>query len=124
MVSQTGGLKLLNCPNIIKLVAVVACFAPAACHKSPADKEAQYMKRGEAEMAKKDYQRAILEFRNAAQVMPNDAEPYYRLGLAYLEVPDPRNAYGALKKATELNPHHNEAQLKLSQVLLATRDKA
>ena len=75
-------------------------------------------------MAQQDYARAILQFRNAQQAMPGDAEPYYQLGLAYLATRNFPAAAGALRKATELNPKHEAAQLKLSELMLATRDKA
>ena len=39
-------------------------------------------------MGKKDYARAILEFRNAARLLPNSAEAAYQLSLAYLDSGD------------------------------------
>jgi len=75
-------------------------------------------------MARRDYARAILQFKNACQAMPGDAEPYYQLGLAYVATHDYQAAAGALLKATELNPKHEGAQLKLSELMLATRNKA
>src|SRR5580700_3974799 len=86
-----------------------------ACAISPQAKEARSLKRGQAQLAKKDYARAILEFRTAIQVMPKDAEAYYQLGLALLQSGDLRGAVGAFQKATELNPKHPGAQLKLAE---------
>src|SRR5262249_15197422 len=65
----------------------------------------------------------ILEFRNAAAAVPKDAEPYYRLGLAYLESGDPRSAAQAFQKATALNPNHAGAQLKLAELMAFTHDE-
>jgi tetratricopeptide (TPR) repeat protein len=72
---------------------------------------------------RKDYPRAALEFYNAAQVMPKDAEPYYQLGRVYMAQQDLRRAVQSLKKATELNPAHAEAQLWLAGLMTATPDK-
>ena len=95
----------------------------SACKTSPQAKEQAFMKRGLAQMAKKDYARAALEFRSAAQAVPADAEPYYQLGLAALGMGDANGAYRALRKAVELNPKHSAAQLKLAQLMVGSRQK-
>jgi tetratricopeptide (TPR) repeat protein len=97
------------------LVLLAAGFS--GCSRSPEAKEAKFLKRGQALLAQKDYPRALLEFRNAAGVMPKDAEPYYRMGMAFLESRDPTSAVRAFQKATALNPKHSEAQLKLVELM-------
>jgi tetratricopeptide (TPR) repeat protein len=67
-------------------------------------------------MAKKDYERAVLEFRNAAQVLPNSAEPPYQSALAYFDSGDYRRGIAFLLHAAELDPHHTGAQLKLEEL--------
>src|SRR5579862_9045989 len=94
-------------------LCILMVLAASACRTSPEAKEAKFLKRGQALLAQKDYSRALLEFRNAAGAMPKDAEPHYRMGLVYLESRDAANALRAFLKATELNPKHAEAQLKL-----------
>src|SRR5579862_49315 len=96
-----------KCISICLLGAVLL----ASCRNSPQAKEAKYLQRGKAQLVKKDYGRAILEFRNAAQVMPRDAEPQYQLGLTYLATGGASTAVAALRKALELNPKHTGAQL-------------
>jgi tetratricopeptide (TPR) repeat protein len=91
---------------------------------SPQQKEARRLKAGQAQMARKDFTRAILEFQSAAQAMPRDAEPQYQLGLAYLAARNVRGAVTSLRKATELNPKHWEANLKLTEILATTRNAA
>ena len=72
--------------HLCAAVALGAGFFAVGCNRSPQAKEAQYLQRGMAQAAKKDYGRAILEFRNAVKVMPKDAEPYYQLGLTYRDL--------------------------------------
>jgi tetratricopeptide (TPR) repeat protein len=91
------------------------------CARSPQAREQAALKRGLAQMAKKDYARAALEFRNAAQAMPRDAEPYYQMGLASLAAGDLARAYQAFLKAVQLNPKHSGAQLKLAEIMVASR---
>jgi len=106
----------------------VACYAlilsaSTTCNTSPQAKEVKYLKLGQEQMAKKDYARAALEFRNAAQAMPRDAEPIYQLGLAHLQGSNLADAIGAFRKAIELNPKHSGAQLKLAELMAASRNK-
>ena len=101
----------------------VTGFLAVGCKRSPQAREAQYLKRGAALVAKKDYGRAVLEFRNASAVMPKDAEPYYQLALAYIATGNPTNTILALRRAIELNPKHKEAQLKLAEIMITSRDE-
>jgi tetratricopeptide (TPR) repeat protein len=99
--------------------AVAACLT--ACQTSPQAKEAKLLRQGQAQLAKKDYQRAAIDFRNAVQVMPQNAEAYYQLGVAYLQIPNLPQAAAALAKATQIDPKHAAAQLKLAELKAATR---
>ena len=77
----------------------------SGCRTSPQAKEQRFLKRGQAQMARKDYARAALEFRSAAQAMPNDPEPYYQWGLASLGTGDGTTAIQAFRKTLQLNPN-------------------
>ncbi len=101
-------------------VAVLAAIVLCGCLRSPEQKEAAYLARGKEYYAKKDYARAILQFRNAAAVKPKDAEPYYQLGLAYMMAHDGDSAMTAFGKALDRNHDHLESQLKMAE-LLSTR---
>jgi putative PEP-CTERM system TPR-repeat lipoprotein len=93
------------------------------CFLSPQQKEARFLALGKAQYAKKDYPRAILEFRSAIRIAPSDADAYYQLGLAYSAVNDVGSARLCFTKATKLNPKHVEAQLKLAALLLKSPGK-
>ncbi|HJT87200.1 MAG TPA: tetratricopeptide repeat protein [Bryobacteraceae bacterium] len=103
--------------------AAVGVLALAACATSPQQKEAKFLKKGDTFMARKDYARALLEFKNAARAMPRDAEAFYRIGLASLAAGSPSGAVSAFQQATQLNPRHSEAQLKLAELMAASRNK-
>src|SRR5262249_23951588 len=100
-------------PSAVSWWILIALTAAPGCRTSPAANKEKFLKRGEALLTKKDYPRAMLEFRNAAAAVPKDAEPYFRIELVYLESGDLRSAIRAFQKAIELNPQHKEAQLKL-----------
>jgi putative PEP-CTERM system TPR-repeat lipoprotein len=82
------------------------------------------MELGKKMLQKKDYTRAGLEFRKAIQAAPADAEPYYQLGLTDLGAGNPGLAASCFRKATELNPKHAAAQLKLAGLLTTVNDRA
>jgi tetratricopeptide (TPR) repeat protein len=94
-----------------------------SCRSTPADREARYLSRGEDLLAKKDYARAELSYRNAATATPKDAEPYYRLGLLYLKVNDPQSAVRMFRSALDRDPVHRGAQLKLAELLTTSKEE-
>lgn len=73
-------------------------------------------------MAKHEYLRAVLEFRNAVRALPKQAEGHYRLGLAYLAANQRAEAMSAFQTAVSLNPGHSGAQLKLAEQLVLSKD--
>lgn len=91
-----------------------------ACAKSPAAKEKEFLENGKKALAARDYARAGLEFRNAAQAVKSDAEPYYQLALVDLATGDSGSAYQLLKKATQLNPKHIAALSALAELLASS----
>src|SRR4051812_43394902 len=96
---------------------LVFCGMSLGCSSTPQAREAKYLRKGEALRDKKDYSRALLEFKNAANAMPKDAEPYYQIGVTYLASGNYATAATAFRKATELNPKHQQAQLKLAELM-------
>jgi tetratricopeptide (TPR) repeat protein len=93
------------------------------CARTPEQREARYLEAGKRYMQAKDYNRAVLEFRNATIVMPKDSEALYQLGLACLMRGDLKSAAVALKKSTDLNPNHTAAKVKYAEVLILAGDE-
>jgi tetratricopeptide (TPR) repeat protein len=110
--------------SALRVCAICIVGFLVGCASSPQAKEAKFLKRGQTFLAKKDYARALLEFRNAANVMPKDAEPHYQTGLVYLETGDLASAVGAFQKATTLNPKHAGAQLRLADLMTTSQTKS
>lgn len=108
-------------PCVMLLLLLV--IALTACMRSPEQKRAKFLAEGKELYNKKDYVRAILQFKGAIKVAPQDPESYYQLSLAYLGVLDLKPAILSLRKALELNPNYTPAQLKMADLLTSTRDK-
>jgi tetratricopeptide (TPR) repeat protein len=94
-----------------------------SCGQSPEARRDKYLARGKALVEKKEFSRAILEFRNAVQAMPKDAEPYYQMAMAAATAGDVVGAATGLRKVLELNPKHAGARLRMAQLLSSTNDK-
>lgn len=88
------------------------------CTRSPEARRDKYVSKGKEFLEKKDYSRAILQFRNAVEVMPKDSEVYHQIGIASLGSGDLKNAVLSFKKTIELNPNHIGARLKLAQLMV------
>jgi putative PEP-CTERM system TPR-repeat lipoprotein len=102
---------------VILLLAIVG-----ACNRTPEARRDAFLARGKEAFAKANYPRAIVEFRNAAQAMPKDPEPYYQLGLGFLALQDYRSALVSFRKALEINPDHLQSQLKIAQMKVNSGD--
>src|SRR5690348_7883549 len=103
--------------------AILLIIVLSACGGSADVRRDQFMAKGRDFLNKKEYPRAILEFKNASQAKPRDPEPYYQMGMACSYVTDFRCAISAFRKTLQLNPKHFEAQLRLAQLFALTDDK-
>ena len=86
----------------------ILVFGLTACWKSPEARSAEWVAAGKASIAKKDYDRAIVELQNALQADARKVpEAYYQLGRALLPARRPRHGRrGTSESAAELQPSH------------------
>lgn len=88
---------------------------------SPEAKKAKHRELAAGYFEKGQYNEALLEYKNVAQVDPQDADAHYRLALTYLKlggIPNLQGAYAELTRTVELDKTNQEAQLKLGQMYL------
>jgi len=95
---------------------MLAVLVFSSCAKSPEAREAKFVAAGKQYFEKKDYLRAIIQFKNAAAVKRSNADVYYQLGLAYIGLGDYRSAHAAFSKAVDLDPKHVQAQIKKAEI--------
>lgn len=108
--------------SITLLVCMLALIS--ACARRRETTAASYMDSGRRYFEKKDYVRAILEYRNASRLAPHDAEPLYRMGLAYYASGNIERSADAFRKAAQADPNHAASQLKLAQLMAGSDDPA
>jgi tetratricopeptide (TPR) repeat protein len=112
-------MQLSKAISFLKIILATTCIvALASCMRSPEEKYADFMESGLAYTKQQDYDRAILQFKNAARVKPEEAEPHYQMALASLASGRWSELAVAIRTADRLNPRHLGAQLLLAQLTL------
>lgn len=104
-------------------LATLLALTGACSRETPEAKRDRFLESGKKQVALRDYAAAAIQFKNAAQAKPKDAEPYYQLGLTSLSQGDVRSGMLYLRKAHELDPLHVGAQLKIAELEARTTDK-
>jgi tetratricopeptide (TPR) repeat protein len=99
--------------------SLVSCGGPEA-------RKAAYFAKGQEYLAAHNFAKARLEFRNALQVDPNDAEASFLAGRAAAELGNVREAAQMFQGAIQANPRHlgARAQLALLYAYRGGPDKA
>ena len=88
------------------------------CSQTPEEEYERYMESGNSYFEEEDYATALIEFKNAARAMPEDAEVYFRLAQTELALQSGNAAIQALRQALKLNPNHEQASLLLARVMV------
>ncbi len=113
-------LQNIKLSTFFPLLLCLLMLSLVSC-SSPEEKKISFFTQGKTFYEQGDYVKARLELKNAIQIDLKYAEAYYYLGLVELKDGKPRQAFGAMRKAAELQPDLLEAQLELGRLFLAAR---
>ena len=100
-------------------VGVIAIVT--GCNRSPAEKKARHIQRGDQYYSEQRYREAVLEYRNALRIDTENAHAIQRLGLSYYQLGELGPSFPFLLKTKELVPDDIESRLKLGTMYLAGR---
>jgi tetratricopeptide (TPR) repeat protein len=98
-------------------------FGLSACSHRADVRKLRFMENGRRLYDKRDYTRAIIEWKNAAEIANGDPEPYYWLGMGYMGAGNIPLAIDSYRKAADLDPTHAGAQLRMAELLTLSDDK-
>ncbi|MFN8065242.1 MAG: tetratricopeptide repeat protein [Vicinamibacterales bacterium] len=102
------------------LLVGAAVLASAACSTDPAKQKQKFVASGDNYVAAKNYQEAIIQYRNVINLDPNDGAVRMKLGQAYNATGDARSALREYVRAADLMPQDVDAQLAAGVGLLAS----
>ena len=104
------------------VLVCIGCDSP-----SPEAKKAKHRERAASYFEKGQYQEAIIEYKNVAQLDPKDADAHYRMALTYLKLGGLTNlqqAFAEISRTVELDKTNQDAQLKLGELYLLGNEPA
>lgn len=81
-------------------------------------KLAEHLERAAGYMEEDKPAEAVIEYKNALQIAPNDAATHYGLAQAYMKTKEPQKAYWELQESVRLDGGNLDARLALGQFLL------
>jgi tetratricopeptide (TPR) repeat protein len=90
----------------------------ASCARSPDEKKARHLERGDRYFQQEKYREAVLEYRNVLRIDTGNAKAVRQLGLAHYQLGEMGQAGRYLLRTQELEPENLEARLKLGSVYL------
>src|SRR5262249_50052710 len=88
------------------------------CRRSPETLKREYVKSGDEYLAKKQYNDAIIQYRNAIQQDDHYGEARAKLAGAYVFAGDGPRALGEAVRAADLLPNDLDAQLQATNLLI------
>ena len=104
---------------------LMALLLAVGCSQSPEKKAAKHLKKGEEYIKASKYREAVIEFKNALQATPRNAQAHYQAGLVYIRLGGMSNlqtAFQELSKAVGLDPNILDAQIKLGEMYVISRE--
>jgi tetratricopeptide (TPR) repeat protein len=78
-----------------------------------------YVERGNTFVAAGKFEEASLNYNRALQKDANSAEAHFRLGLSEIKLQQLRDAFGELRRATDLAPERDDIRLQLGELCLS-----
>ena len=103
----------------VKILAFLPLLAIlGACNTDPHGRAVRYVENGNKFFEREKYKEASIMYRRAVapNADPRYGEAYYRLGLVYLKLSAPADAYRSLLRAVELQPDNTDAVIKTADI--------
>ncbi len=106
--------------TVARFLIVLLALTALAC-QNDAERAAEHSARGAELIEAKKFDEAVIEYKNATKLAPNDAAAHYGLAKAYLGMKEARNAYWELEETVRLDPNNVQARIDHGEFLLFGR---
>ena len=97
-----------------RVIAFLLALVAAGCTMNPRRRELQFVRSADKYASAGDFNRAIIQYRNAVKIDPNSADLHYKLGQALFQDGQYQQSVDEFLKASQLNPEHVPTQLALA----------
>jgi len=108
---------------VLSLVAVVTVGLSAGIYLmagvDPETKRDQFVESAREYFAQGKIDEAIIMYKNALKTVPSSPDAHYGLGLGLMRKADYRGAFGAFRRAVDLNPEMVQPRYQLANFYLA-----
>jgi tetratricopeptide (TPR) repeat protein len=109
-------------PRITAALALAAMlFAAVGCQDDEA-KLADFLARGQVALDAEEYEEAVIEYRNALQIDPNNGAAHFALARSYTALQKLKEAYWELHETVRLDPENIDARVSFAQFSQLARD--
>jgi len=108
--------------RMFALLLAAACALLAAC-QDPQERLAEHQKRGEQDLAQKQWHEADLEFHSMLEIDPNDASAHWGLARALIGEKELGKAYWEIQETVRLDPKNVDARLHYGEFLLTGKSE-
>lgn len=102
-------------------VLLLTLVSLAGCSRSGPEERDRLVASGDRYLGEKKFSEATIEYRKALQEDPDFGPTYSKLGDAYAQVGDPREALWSYVRAADLQPDSAAANLRAGNLLLVAR---
>ncbi|HOE72176.1 MAG TPA: tetratricopeptide repeat protein [Deltaproteobacteria bacterium] len=107
--------------GIFLALLIPGLLLAGGCSKSPEEKREAYLRSAQSYMEKEKYAEAAIEFQNALQIAPDDAQTLVTLGEIQLKMMKASDAYKAFSRAVGIDPRNTKAHEYLTSIQLLAR---
>ena len=102
---------------------LLLALAPLVGCQDEAAKLQEHVARGKTFIEEERFREAIIEFKSALQIDPNDSDTHYDLAQAYFQAGKPREGFWELRETVRLDPANHQAVLEFSQLAILAGEK-
>ncbi len=104
----------------MRWICVISCLLVVGC-SDPQTRKAEHVEEGWTYFHAANYAKARVEFQNALQIDPDDADARYALGQTFEKLGDARNAFGHYSAAAD-DRTHLAARVAMARLLFLSGD--
>lgn len=101
---------------LLPFLAICLSLSPFLGCESDEARLASHLERGDAYAEEEAYEEAVIEFRNALQLAPNDGEIHFKLSQSFLKLGAVKEGFWELRETVRLDPSNHEAMIQFASL--------